>query len=155
MGFKSDLAGLMVFPAFFSLNWMFLWEADDLSHSQLQVLFLLTVYIFFIFGYKECNQFDFGIGHLVMSMCKVISCVIEKGYLLWSMYCLGRIQLTFALLHFVPQGQTWPVTLGISRLPTFALQSSVINRTSFFVCILRGLLGVHRTNQLQFLWHQW
>ena len=53
-----------------------------MSHSQLQALFLLTVYIFSIFGYKECNQFDFGIGHLVMSMRKVISCVIEKRYLL-------------------------------------------------------------------------
>ena len=39
-------------------------------------------YSFSIFSYKECNQFDFGIDHLVMSMCKVISCVVEKGYLL-------------------------------------------------------------------------
>ena len=66
------------------------------------------------------------------------------------MYCLGRIQLAFALLHFVPQGQTWPVTPGISRLPIFALQSPVINRT-FFMCVLRGLLGVHRTDQTQVL----
>ena len=29
-----------------------------MSHSQLQVLFLLTVYNFSIFGYKECNQVD-------------------------------------------------------------------------------------------------
>ena len=44
--------------------------ADDLSHSQFQVLFLLTVYSFSILGYKDCNQFDFGVGHSVMSMCK-------------------------------------------------------------------------------------
>ena len=56
--------------------------ADDLSHSQFQVLFLLTVYSFSIFGHKKCNQFDFGIDHLVMSMCKVASCVVKKGYLL-------------------------------------------------------------------------
>ena len=41
----------------------------------------------------------FGIGQLVMSMYKVISCVVEKGYLLWQMNCLGRIQL--ALPHFI------------------------------------------------------
>ena len=44
------------------------------------MLFLLTVCSFSIFGYKECNQFDFSIDHLVMSMCKVISCVLEKGF---------------------------------------------------------------------------
>ena len=53
--------------------------------------------------YKECNQFDFSINHLVMSMCKVISCVVEKGCLLWPVHSLGRTQLAFALLHFVLQ----------------------------------------------------
>ena len=41
-----------------------------MNHSQLSVLFLLTVYSFSIFGYKERNQFDFGVGHSVMSMYK-------------------------------------------------------------------------------------
>ena len=31
---------------------------------------------------KDVNQFDFGIDHLVMSMCKVLTCVVEKEYLL-------------------------------------------------------------------------
>ena len=66
-----------------------------------QILFLLTQYSFSIFRYKEYNEFDLGIGHLVMSMCKVVSCVVEKGYLLSLEHPLGRIQLTFALLHFV------------------------------------------------------
>ena len=52
---------------------------DDLSHSQLQVLFMLTVYSFSIFGYKECNQSDSSIDHLVMPIFKVISCIVEKG----------------------------------------------------------------------------
>ena len=56
--------------------------------------------------FKECNQFDISIGHLMMSMCKVICCVVEKGYLLWPMNSLGRIQAAFALLPFVLQGQT-------------------------------------------------
>ena len=56
----------MVSSAFFSLRLnFFLWQADDLIHSQLQVLLLLTVYSFSIFGYKECNQFDFGITEYV------------------------------------------------------------------------------------------
>jgi len=28
----------------------------------------------------QLDNFIFDIGHLVMSMCKVISCVVEKGY---------------------------------------------------------------------------
>ena len=32
-----------------------------------------------------------------MSMCKVISYVVEKEYLLWLVNSLGRIQLAFAL----------------------------------------------------------
>ena len=53
-----------------------------LSHSQLLVLFLLTVYSFSIFSCKKYNQLDFGIDHLVMSMCRVFSCVVGRGCLL-------------------------------------------------------------------------
>ena len=40
-----------------------------------------------------------------MSMCRVISCVIGRGCLLWPVRSLGRTLLAFALLHFVLQGQ--------------------------------------------------
>ena len=53
-----------------------------MSHSQLPVLFLLTVQSFSIFGCKEYNQSDFGVDHLVMSMCRVFSCVAGRGCLL-------------------------------------------------------------------------
>ena len=49
-----------------------------MSHSQLQTLFLLTVYSFSIFVCKEHNQSDFSIAFLVMSMCRVVSCVFGK-----------------------------------------------------------------------------
>ena len=35
-----------------------------------------------IFGYKEYNQSDFSVDHLVMSMCRVFSCVVGRGCLL-------------------------------------------------------------------------
>ena len=31
-----------------------------------------------IFGHKEYNQSDFGIDHLVMSMCRVVFCVVGR-----------------------------------------------------------------------------
>ena len=36
----------------------------------------------YIFGCKEYNQSDFGVDHLVMSMCRVFSCVVGRGCLL-------------------------------------------------------------------------
>ena len=49
----------------------------------------------------------------------------------------------------------WPVTPGISWLPTFAFQSPIMKRTSFGVLVLEGLVGLHRTVQLQLLQHYW
>ena len=44
-----------------------------------------------------------------------------------------------------------PVTPRISWLRTFAFQSPTIKRTSFGVLVLEGLVGLHRTIQLQLL----
>ena len=74
--------------------------------------FLLTVWSFFIFSCQEYNQgnwieiTNFSIDYLVMSMCRVFSCVVGTGCLLWPVYSLGKTLLNFALLDFVLQGQT-------------------------------------------------
>ena len=41
-----------------------------------------------------------------MSICRVISCIVGKGCLLWPVHSLGKTQLAFILLHFVLQGQS-------------------------------------------------
>jgi len=48
-----------------------------------------------------------------------------------------------------------PGTPGISRLLTFAFQSPIMKRTSFWVLVLEGLKGLHRTIQLKLLQHYW
>ena len=48
-----------------------------------------------------------------------------------------------------------PDTPGTSWLPTFAFQSHIMKRTSFFVLVLEGLIGLHRIVQLQLLQHYW
>ena len=40
-----------------------------------------------------------------MSMCRVFSCVVGRGCLLWPVCSLGKTLLAFALLHSVLQGQ--------------------------------------------------
>ena len=48
-----------------------------------------------------------------------------------------------------------PVTPGISWLPTFAFQSSMMKRHLFGVLVLECLVGLHGTVQLQLLQHYW
>ena len=40
-----------------------------------------------------------------MSMCRVFSCVVGRGCLLWPVSSFGKTLLAFALLHSVLQGQ--------------------------------------------------
>ena len=48
-----------------------------------------------------------------------------------------------------------PVTPGVSWLTTFAFQSPIMKRTSFWVLVLESLVGLHRTVQLQLLQCYW
>ena len=49
----------------------------------------------------------------------------------------------------------FPVTPGISWLPTFTFQPPIMSRTSFLVLVLEGLIGLDRTVELQLLHHYW
>ena len=48
-----------------------------------------------------------------MSMCRVFSCVVGRGCLLWPVHSLGRTLLAFALLHSVLQGQICLLVKGM------------------------------------------
>ena len=47
------------------------------------------------------------------------------------------------------------VTPVLSWHPTFAFQSPIMKRNPFWVLVLKGLLGLHRTVQLQLVQHYW
>ena len=88
-----------------------------------------------------------------MSMCRVISWVVGKGCLLWSACSL----LVFALFPIVLQGQTCQL---FQVSPDFLfLHSNPLWWKGYFFCVcvlvLKGVLSLHRTSQLQFLLHQW
>ena len=135
-----------------SQTWLSDWtEVHDLSHSQLLVLFLLTLQSFFIFGCKEYNQSDFSIDHL----CRVFSCVFGRGCLLWPVCSLGKTLLAFTLLHFVLQGQIC-LLLQVS-LDFLILHSRPLQWKRYLLgaLVLEGLVGFHRTFQLQLLQYYW
>ena len=73
-----------------------------------------------------------------MSMCRVFSCVVGRGYLPWPVHSLDKTLLAFALFHFVLQGQILPVTPGSSWIPTLALQSRM-EIPDHRTCLLRNL----------------
>ena len=88
-------------------------------------------------------------------MCRVIFSVVGRGCLLWPVYSPGKTLLAFSLLHFVPQGQTW-------LLPQVSLDFSLLHPNPlwrkghlFLVLVLEGLVGLHRTVQLQLLQRYW
>ena len=98
---------------------------------------------------------NIGVGHLVMAICKGFSCVAGRGCLLWPVCSLGKILLGFSLLHSVLQDQ---ICLLLQVFLDFLLlHSSPLYWKGhlFWVLALEGLLGLHRTIQLQLLQHYW
>ena len=90
-----------------------------------------------------------------MSMCRVFSCVVGRGHLLWPVCSLGKILLAFALLHSVFQGQ-------ICLLVQVSLDFLLMHFSPlcwkghlFWVLVLKGLIGLHRAVELQLLQHYW
>ena len=90
-------------------------------------------------------------------LCVQLSRVVAKGCLLWPTCSLDKTLSAFALLHFVLQGQT--CLLFWLSLDFLLLYSSPYDEKNIFffflVLVLEGFVGLHRTGQLQLLWHQW
>ena len=72
----------------------------------------------------------FSVDHLVMSMCRVFSCVVGWGCLLWPVHSLGKLYspLPCFILYSKAKFACYP---GVSWLPTCAFQSPLMKRTSF------------------------
>ena len=90
-----------------------------------------------------------------MSICRVFSCVVGRGCLLWPVHFLGRTLLAFALLHSILQCQ---ICLSLQVFLDFLLlHSSPLwwKGHLFWVLVLAGLVGLHRTIQFQLLQHYW
>ena len=85
-----------------------------------------------------------------MSMCRVVSCVVGGGCLLWLVHFLGKTPVAFALLHFVLQGQIC-LLLQLS-LDFLLLYSSPLwwNEHLFLALVLEGLVRLHRLFNFNF-----
>ena len=89
-----------------------------------------------------------------MSMCRVFSCVVGRGCLLWPV-CSWQNSNSLGPAPFHIPRPNLPVTPGVSWLPTFAFQSPVAKGHIILVLVLEGVVDLHRTIQFQLLEHQW
>ena len=90
-----------------------------------------------------------------MSMCRVFSCVVGRGCLLWPVRSLGKTLLAFALLYSVLKGQ---ICLLLQVFLDFLLlHSSPLwwKGHLFWVLVLESLVGLQRTIQLRLLQCYW
>ena len=84
-----------------------------MSHSQLLVLFLLTIQNIFIFGCKEYNQSYLGIDHLVMSMCSHLLCFCKRVFAMTSAFSWQN-SISLCPASFRTPRANLPVTPGAS-----------------------------------------
>ena len=84
-----------------------------------------------------------------MSMCRVFSCVVGRGCLLWPVHSLGKTLVSFALLHSVFQGQI--ACYSRYFLTSYFCIPVLYNEKDIFfgVLVLEVLVGSHWTVQLQ------
>ena len=74
----SYLSGLVVFPAFFNLSLNLEIRSSLYEPQSAPSLVFADCIELLHLGCKEYNQPDFGVDHLVMSMCRVFSCVFGR-----------------------------------------------------------------------------
>ena len=139
----------MVFPTFFNLSLNLAIRSSWSEPQSAPGLVFVDCIEHLHLWLQKYNQSDFCVDYLVMCRCRIFSCVIGRGCLLWPMRSLGKTLLLFALLHSVFQGQICLLPQGVSCLPTFAFQSPIMKRRLFLgVLVLKGLVGLNRTIQL-------
>ena len=91
---------------------------------------------------------------MLKSMCRIISCVVGRGCLLWPVRSLGKT-VSLCPASFCTPRTNLPVTPRVSWLPSFAFQSLIMEGHLFWVLVLKGLVGLQRTIQLQLLQYYW
>ena len=91
----------------------------------------------------------------MMLICRVVACVTRKECLLWPVHFLGKTRLAFA--YFILYSQAKLASYSGYLLTFHLLHSNPLwwKGHLFLVLVLEGLVGLHRTVQLQLLQHQW
>ena len=93
-------------------------------------------------GVRYCLLLDKYASYLVTSINLTMRVFVMTSEFSWE-----NFMSLCPALFYTPRPNL-PVTPGVSWLRTFAFLSPIMKRTSFWVSVLKGLLGLHRTVQL-------
>ena len=106
-----------------------------------------------IFGCKEYNQSDFSIDHLVMSSCRVVSCIALKTVFAITSVFSGQNSVILCLASFCTSRPNLSVTPGISWLPNLHSSPLKGKRHLFWMLVLESLVDLHRIMHRELLYH--
>ena len=94
---RSYLNGVVVFPTFFNLG-LNLAISSSWSEPQSAPGLVFAACIELLHPWPQKNIINLI---SVMCMCRVFSCVVGRGCLLWPVHSFGKTILAFSLLHSV------------------------------------------------------
>ena len=146
------LNGLVVFPTLFNLSLNFAvrssspepWSVPGLAFADCIELLHLWLQRIWSIWFRYWPSGD------IHSMCRVNSCVVGRGCLLWPVRSFGKTLLAFALLHLFSKAKL----VCYSRyllVPCFCITVPYDEEGVFFflILVLEGLVGLHR---ILFIW---
>ena len=141
----------MIFPIFFNLSLNFARRNSLYEPQSASNLVLAHCMEHLHLWLQRIWSSDFSIDHLVMSLCRVISCVVGRRFWQWQVHSLGKTLLVFALLQFSLQSQTC-LLLYVS-LDFLLLHSSFLwfKGHLYLVLVLECLVSLHKTIKLYLL----
>ena len=89
-----------------------------------------------------------------MFICRVFSCVVGRGCLLWPVHPLNKTVSLCPASFCTPRPNLLLLQVSLDFLLSYSSPLWWKGRR-FLVLVLEGLVGLHRTGQLQLLRHQW
>ena len=117
--------------------WLYRASPSLAAKNIINLILVLTIW-WYLFVESSVVLLEEGAKHTCYDQCILLANSVS----LWSVsFCTPR--------------PNFPVSPGFSWLPTFAFQSPIMKRTSFWGVISKGLVGRYRTIQLQLLQHYW
>ena len=152
---RSYVNGQVVFSTFFNLSLNFPIGAHNLSHSQLPILFLLTMYGLSILGWKKIINLIFVLTTCWCPWIESLLVLLLKSVFYDHHVLLTKLCQSWScfILHYKAKLAYYS---GYLLTSSFAFQFFMMKRKSFpcFFSVLDvgGLVGLHRTGQLQPLW---
>ena len=144
----------MIFPTFFNLSLNF---AVKSSWSEPQSAPSLVLGLYRASPFLAAKNIINLISVLTIWWCPCVEspCLVRRGCLLWPVHSLDKTLLAFALLHLYSKAKFACYSRYLLTF-YFCIQVPYNEKDiCFWVLVLKGLVGLHRTVQLRLLQHYW